>query len=166
MGSPADKAGIHQGDVITALNGSEVKDPSHLQRLVGETGIGKVAKVTIFRDGKALELNMTLASADNAPKRQQAERGNNRQEGDADLLGLMVENAEQGGGVVVTDALRGGAAAEAGIKRGDVIVSINRKRTATTADYSRIIQQSVRGSSLTILVRRGDASIYFALRIK
>jgi Do/DeqQ family serine protease len=165
-GSPADKAGIHQGDVITALNGSEVKDPSHLQRLVGEAGIGKIARVTIFRDGKALELNMTLASADNAPKRQLAERGINRQEGEADLLGLIVDNAEQGGGVVVTDVLRGGVAAEAGVKRGDVIVSINRKRTATTADYSRIIQQSVRGSSLTILARRGDASIYFALRIK
>jgi Do/DeqQ family serine protease len=165
-GSPADKAGIHQGDVITALNGSEVKDPSHLQRLVGEAGIGKVAKISIFRDGKALDLNITLASADNAPKRQQAERGSNRQEGDADILGLIVDNAEQGGGVVVTDVLRGGAAAEAGIKRGDVIISINRKRTTTTAEYSRIIQQSARGNSLTILVRRGDASIYFALRIK
>jgi Do/DeqQ family serine protease len=166
-GSPADKAGIQQGDVITALNGAEVKDPSHLQRLVAETGIGKSAKITIFRDGKALELNMTLASADNAPKRQQTERGGGQQqEGEADLLGLVVENAERGSGVVVTDVARGGAAAEAGIKRGDVIVSINRNRTTTTAEYARITQQAVRGSNLTILVRRGDASIYFALRIK
>lgn len=165
-GSPADKAGIRQGDVITALNGGEVKDPSHLQRLVAEAGIGKIAKITIFRDGKALELSMTLASADSAPKRQQAERGSSRQEGEADLLGLIVENAEQGDGVVVVDAVRGGAAAEAGMKRGDLIVSINRKRTTTTAEYSRIVQQAGRGSNLTILVRRGDASIYFALRVK
>ena len=137
-GSPADKAGIRQGDVITALNGGEVKDPSHLQRLVAEAGIGKIARITIFREGKALELSMTLASADSAPKRQQAERGSSQQEGEADLLGLIVENAEQGGGVVVVDAVRGGAAAEAGMKRGDLIVSINRKRTTTTAEYSRI----------------------------
>jgi Do/DeqQ family serine protease len=166
-GGPAEKAGVRQGDVITGLNGSEVKDPSHLQRLVAEAGIGKAAKITVFRDGKALELSITLASADSAPKQQQrAERGNRQQEGEADQLGLVVVNAEQGNGVAVVDAIRGGAAAEAGIKRGDVIVSINRKRTATTAEYTRVIQQSSRGGNMTILVRRGDASIYFALRVK
>jgi Do/DeqQ family serine protease len=166
-GSPADKAGIRQGDVITGLNGSDVKDPSHLQRLVAEAGIGKVARMSIIRDGKALELGITLASADTAPKqRKKVERGESQQEGEADLLGLIVENSEQGDGVVVIDALRGGAAAESGIKRGDVIVSINRTRTANTAAYARAVQQAGRVGSLTILVRRGDASIYFALRIK
>jgi len=166
-GGPADKAGIRQGDIITALNGSEVKDPSHLQRLVAEAGIGKIAKISIFRNGRALELGITLASADSAPKqRQREERGGRQGEGEADLLGLVVENAEGGGGVAVVDALRGGVAAEAGIKRGDVIVSINRRRTATTTEYARAIQQAGRGGRLIILVRRGDASIYFALRLK
>ena len=166
-GGPADRAGVRQGDVITALNGSEVKDPSHLQRLVAEAGIGKIAKISIFRDGKALELSMTLASADSAPKqRQREERSGRQQEGEADLLGLVVENAEKGAGVAVVDALRGGIAAEAGIKRGDVIVSINRKKIANKAEYARVIQQVEPGSSLTILVRRGGASIYFALRLK
>ena len=166
-GSPADKAGIRQGDVITALNGSEVKDPSHLQRLVAEAGIGKAAKITIFRDGKPIELSITLASADSAPKhRKKADRGGSPQDGEADLLGLIVQNNDQGDGVVVIDAVRGGIAAESGIRRGDVIVSINRKRTANTTEYSRMIEQSSRSGSLTILVRRGDASIYFALRVK
>ena len=166
-GGPAYRAGIRQGDVITALNGKEVKDPSHLQRQVAEAGIGKVAKISIIRDGKALELGITLASADNAPKqRQRAEQGGRQQEGGADLLGLIVENAAGGDGVVVVDAASGGAAAEAGIKRGDVIVSVNRKRTSTTAEYARAIQQAGRAGTLTILVRRGDASIYFALRVK
>jgi len=62
--------------------------------------------------------------------------------------------------------VRGGTGAEAGIRRGDVIVSINRKRITTTAEYARAIQQAGRGSTLTILARRGYASIYFALRIK
>jgi serine protease Do/serine protease DegQ len=166
-GGPADKAGVRQGDVITALNGKEVKDPSHLQRQVAEAGVGTVAKISIFREGKALELSITLASADTAPKqRQRAQRSGRQQEGGADLLGLIVDNAESGDGVVVVDAVSGGVAAEAGIKRGDVIVSVNRKRTATTAEYSRAIQQSGRAGTLTILVRRGDASIYFALRRK
>lgn len=165
-GGPADKAGIRQGDVITALNGSDVKDPSHLQRLVAEAGIGKVVKITTFRDGKSIDLNITLASADTAPKRQSSVRGGRQQEGEADLIGLVVENADQGDGVVVVDVARGGAAAEAGIKRGDVIVSINRKRTANSSEYTRAIQQVGRGGSMTILARRGDASIYFALRLK
>lgn len=166
-GGPADKAGIHQGDVIIALNGAEVKDPSHLQRLVAEAGIGKVVKIAIFRDGKALELGISLSSADNAPKqRQRAERGGAQSENGADLLGLIVEKSEQGDGVVVVDAVRGGIAAESGIKRGDVIVSINRKKTPTPAEYARAIQQVSRGGHLTILVRRGDTSIYFALRLK
>ena len=166
-GSPADKAGVQQGDVIIGLNGREVKDPSHLQRLVAEAGIGKGVKISLFRDGKTLELSITLASAESAPKhRQKPERGGKHHDGEADLLGLIVENSDQGDGVVVIDTVRGGAAAESGIKRGDVIVSINRSKTANTAEYARILQQARRAGSLTILVRRGDASIYFALRIK
>ena len=165
-GGPADKAGIRQGDVITALNGTEVKDPSHLQRLVAEAGIGKSARITVFRDGKPVELNLTLASADTAPKQQQRQPGGGRQQGgEADLLGLVVEDGEQGEGVVVVDAARGGAAAEAGIRRGDLIVSINRKRVSNSAEYERAIRAS-RGGNMTILVRRGDTSIYFALRVK
>jgi S1-C subfamily serine protease len=67
--------------------------------------------------------------------------------------------------VVVVDVAGDGAAAEAGIRRGDVIVSINRKKIANSSEYQRIIQQVGHGS-MTILVRRGNASIYFALRIK
>lgn len=164
-GGPAEKAGIRQGDVITAFNGTEVKDSSHLQRLVAEHGVGKAARVTVFRDGKTVELGMTLSNADAAPRQQHDPDGTGEQPGQADLLGLVVDDAEQGG-VVVVDVGRGSAAADAGIRRGDVIVSINRKKVLNSGEYRRIIQQAGRGGSLTILVRRGDASIYFALRIK
>jgi serine protease Do/serine protease DegQ len=164
-GGPAEKAGLRQGDVIIAFNGTDVKDPSHLQRLVAETGIGKQSKVTVFRDGKNLDLNISLSSADTAPSRQRRESvRDSEQPGQADLLGLVVDDAEHG--VVVMDIARGGAAADAGIRRGDVIVSVNRKKVATSSEYQRIIHQAGRGSAMTILVRRGDSSIYFALRIK
>ncbi|HIJ81797.1 MAG TPA: DegQ family serine endoprotease [Desulfuromonadales bacterium] len=165
-GGPADKAGLKQGDVITSLNGTEIKDPSQLQRQVAEAGVGKSVKISVFREGKTLELNMALASADSAPKQRRQPGGGQQQEGEADLLGLVVEDGEQGDGVVVINVARGGAAAEAGIKRGDVIVSINRTRIGSSAEYARTIQQAARGGNMTILVRRGDASIYFALRLK
>jgi serine protease Do/serine protease DegQ len=166
-GGPADKAGMRQGDVITAFNGTEVKDPSHLQRLVAESAVGKAARVTVFRDGKSLDLNLTLANAENAPKQQQRGQRGENQQGEADPLGLVIDDVEQGYGVVVVDVERGSAAGEAGIRRGDLIVSMNRKRIANSADYQRAVQQAVHhGGNLTILVRRGDASIYFALRLR
>ena len=164
-GGPADKAGLRQGDVIIAFNGTEVKDPSHLQRLVAEQGVGKAARVTVSRDGKTVELGMTLSSADTAPRQRRESGGTGEQSGRADLLGLVVDDAEQGG-VVVVDVGRDSVAADAGIRRGDVIVSVNRKKVSNSSEYQRSIQQAGRGGSLTLLVRRGDASIYFALRIK
>lgn len=162
-GSPAEKAGIRQGDVIIAFNGTDVKDPSHLQRLVAETGIGKPVKVTVIRDGRALELGLTLTSSDMASKQRRGTGGGEPQ-GRADQIGLVVDDSEEGSGAVVVDVARGGAAAEAGIRRGDVIVSVNRMRVGDSADYQRAIRQVRPGSALTILVRRGDANIYFALR--
>jgi S1-C subfamily serine protease len=106
---------------------------------------------------------MTLSRAEAAPQIRR-ESGGGRQQGQADPLGLVIEDAD-GGGVVVADIARGSAAAEAGMKRGDVIVSINRTRISNSADYQRIASQSQRGS-LAILVRRGDASIYFAIKLK
>jgi serine protease Do/serine protease DegQ len=164
-GGPAEKSGVRQGDVITSFDGSEVKDPSHLQRLVAEAGINKIVKVKVFRDGKEVDLNMTLSSADGVPKQRRESGDNAEQPGQADLLGLAVDDADQGGAVVV-DVSRGSSAAEAGIRRGDVIVSINRKKISNSSEYQRIIQQAGHGSSMTILARRGNASIYFALRIK
>lgn len=164
-GGPAQKAGMRQGDVIIALNDADVKDPSHLQRLVAEAGTGKAVKVKVFRDGKEVELSMTLTSADAAPKKRHESDGDGGQPGQADILGLAVDDADQGG-VVVVDLAGDGVAAEAGIRRGDVIVSINRKKVSNSGEYQRIIQQAGRGNSMTILVRRGNESIYFALRIK
>jgi S1-C subfamily serine protease len=79
---------------------------------------------------------------------------------------LVVDDSEEGDGAVVVDVSRGGAAAEAGIRRGDVIVSVNRTRVAGAADYQRAVRQARPGSTLTILVQRGDANIYFALRAR
>jgi Do/DeqQ family serine protease len=165
-GGPAEKAGVRQGDVIIAFNGVDVKDSSHLQRLVAEAGVARSVRVKVFREGKDVELTMALSSAESAPRqRPNSEGDGNGQSGRADLLGLAVDDSEQGGAVVV-DAAKGGAASEAGIRRGDIIVSINRKKISNSGEYKRIVQQIGHGSNITILVRRGNSSIYFALRIK
>lgn len=162
-GGPAAKAGVRQGDIIISFNGAEIKDPSHLQRMVAEAPVGSQAKAGIFREGKQLTLSVGLVSADSAPKtRRPQEKG--EVPGQADQLGLITEELD-GAGVVVADVARGSIAAEAGIKRGDVIVSVNRKPIGNNADYRRMVGHAS-GGNLTLLVRRGDASIYFALRLK
>ncbi len=162
-GSPADKAGIRQGDVIVSFNGAEIKDSSHLQRIVAESEIGKPSKVTVFRDSKLLELSITLLNSDSATQ-QPREPGAAKPQGQVDQLGLIVEGIN-GEGLQVVDIARGSAAADAGIKRGDVIVSINRKRVSNVTDYQNIVSQA-KGGRMTILVRRGDSSIYFAIKLK
>lgn len=163
-GGPADKAGIRQGDVIAVFNGTEVKDPSHLQRLVAEAGVGKSAQVGVVRDGKTVKLSMTLSNADTAPKQRSRNSDQKGSPDSADALGLVVEDGEQSG-VTIRAVAQGSTAAEAGMKRGDVIVSINRRVITSAAEYQQIIDRAGKGSRLTILVRRGVASIYFAVRI-
>jgi len=161
--SPADRAGIRQGDVIVSFNGVEVKDSSHLQRVVAESSIGKPSKVTVFRDGKSLDLTITLLNADSATQLPK-ESGAGKPQGQVDQLGLIVEETN-GEGLQVIDIARGSAAADAGIRRGDVIVSINRKRVNNGSEYQNIVSQA-KGGRMTILVRRGDSSIYFAIKLK
>jgi Do/DeqQ family serine protease len=162
-GGPADKAGIRQGDVLIAFNGTELKDVAHLQRIVAEGQIGKPSKVTVIRDGKQLELMLTLANAESATQPQR-EQGSGRQQGvSKDQLGMAVSES-QGEGLQVVDVVRGSAAAEAGIRPGDIIVSINRKRVSTVSEYQALLGQ-LKGGRMTLLVRRGDSSIYFVLKV-
>lgn len=69
-------------------------------------------------------------------------------------------------GVVVAEVDEEGIAAEAGIQRGDIIVSVNRKGVATRAEYERAMAEAGRRGTAILLVRRGNASIFFSLRLR
>jgi serine protease Do len=165
--SPAAKAGIMQGDVITGFAGSTVKDVRQLQRLVAETPVGKRVEVEIYRDGKPIKVFVTPAPAESAPAQSQkpAER-------EAGLLGLSVQElgAEQRArglsGVVVTELEPGGIAEDSGIQRGDVIVSVNQKKVRNLAEYQKAMKDANSRGAAALLIRRGNASIYFALKLR
>jgi serine protease Do len=166
-GGPAEKAGIRQGDIITRFAGKDIKSVQQLQLLVAETPVGSQVEMELFRDGQLKKLSISLASADSAvaatPKSSEAGTG---------LVGLSVEDLPRdmraGGlkGVIVTKLEAGSPAAESGIQRGDVIVSVNQKRIAGIKDYTREMKESERKGSVALLVRRGNASIYFAIRTR
>ena len=166
-GGPAAQAGIMQGDVITGFDGNAVKDVRQLQRMVGETPIGKKVQVELYRDGKKVNVFVATTPAESAPAQTQrpAER-------EAGPLGLSVEElgAEMRGrgitGVVVSDLEPGGLAEESGIQRGDIIVSVNQKKVRNLAEYQSAMKAAATRGAVALLVKRGSASIYFALKLR
>ena len=166
-GGPAEKAGLKQGDVITRLAGKEIKDPRQLQLIVADIPAGQIVAVELFREGKPLTLQVTLVSTDSAaalkPKSTSPQSG---------WFGLTVEEIPKNmrikglSGVIVAEVEEEGVAAEAGIQRGDIIVAINQKRVANLNDYGMAMKAAERKGSVAILVKRGENSIFFALKIK
>ena len=168
-GSPADKAGIKQGDIITKFDGKEIKDARQLQMVVADAPVGKKVVAEVYRDGKMQTISLTVASADSAPAaRPKGEEGQVSEE----LFGIAVDELPQSmrakgmSGVVITGLDPEGVAADAGIQQGDVIVSINRKKIANMNDYLKAMREVAKKGSVALLVRRGSNSIYFALTLR
>ncbi len=165
--SPAEKAGLRQGDVIVKFAGTEIKDAKQLQLTVADAPIGKPVEVEFYREGKLLRSSITLASSDSAVAARP--RSTEPAEG---WFGLAVEELPRNkrvaglSGVVVTGVEPDSIAADSGIQRGDVIVSVNQKRVGTLAEYGAAMKQAERRGSAALLIRRGSASIYFALKIR
>ena len=166
-GSPAAKAGLMQGDVITRLAGKEIKSVQELQLLVADMPVGSPVDIEVFRDGHTKKFSIVPVSADSAaaakPKSSEAE---------TTWVGLSVEelprDMRQKGlhGVVVTSVEPGSLAADSGIQRGDVVVSANQRKINSVSDYAKAMKDAERKGSVALLVRRGNASIYFAIRIR
>jgi len=167
-GSPAAKAGIKQGDVIVAIDGTEIKEVSHLQRLVGDLPVGKKVEVKIFREGKVFNLPLVIGNAESAAAKQVKPE----EQQPATWLGMSVaelprEMRMRGfSGIIISEVDPEGAAAEAGLQQGDIIVSINRKRIENLAGYARAVAESNAKGSAVLLVKRGNASIYFVLNTR
>lgn len=166
-GSPAEKAGLRRGDIILSFAGKEIKDSRQLQLVVAETPVGQQVAVEIFRDGKTVKLSLATGNADSA-----AASKPRSTEAQASAFGLTVDelprNRQAGGlsGVIVSGVEEDGTAAEAGIRPGDIVTSVNQKKVGNLADYSRAMKEAEQRGSAILLVRRGDASIFFALRIR
>ncbi|MRR57492.1 MAG: DegQ family serine endoprotease [Deltaproteobacteria bacterium] len=166
--SPADKAGLRQGDIIVAINSTDIKEVAHLQRLVGELPVGKRVELKVFRDGKQIKLPLVIGSAESAAAKQLKPA----EPQPAVWLGMSVaelprELRMQGlSGVIISELDPDGSAAEAGLQQGDIIVSINRKKIATLAEYAAVVAESRSKGSAVLLVKRGNASIYFVLNTR
>lgn len=172
--SPADRAGVRQGDIITSFNGSPVTDSNELRNKVAGTAPGTEVALTVLRDGHEQQLRASLSelnatTAENEP-------GNKENGGSSTgrgALGLGVEpltpelaaqlKVRDVTGLAVMSVDPTSAAAEAGIQQGDVIEQINHQPVRTAADVMPALRRSGSRPAL-LLVNRGGQTFYAAVR--
>jgi serine protease Do len=170
-GGPADKAGIEASDVILKFDGKEVASSSDLPRIVAQTRPGSKATAQVWRKGSARDVAITVGEM---PEEKVAQRPGKKESKPGNLvarLGLTVSelNADQrkelalNGGLLVEDVQ--GAAAKAGIRRGDVLMAINNQDVKSVDQLNQLLGQFEKARSVALLIRRGDSALYVPLRL-
>jgi serine protease Do len=165
--SPAERAGLKVGDIIVAFDGKQIAESNELPRLVAATPVGREAKLKIVRGGKREEVTVLI---------DQLQDGEGTAAGVIkDQLGITVRELTPElanrlrlpdvKGVVIVEVNPTGVAAESGLNRGDLIQEINGKKIVTVADYDKALAVTKKGDLLRILVRRGNSSLFVALKV-
>jgi serine protease Do len=171
-GSPADKAGVEAGDIITKFNGQTIDRATDLPRLVGNTKPGSRVNLTVFRRGGSRDLGVTVAEveAERPVRRASAPEDRPKASPAAQSLGLVVaelsesqkRDAKVKGGVRVEAATEG--AARAGIREGDIIVAIGNTEIATVKDFDAVVARTDKTKPIPVLLRRGELATYLLIR--
>jgi serine protease Do len=170
--SPADKAGLKQGDVITAYQGAPVDDAVALQRLVTRTTVGNKAAIKVIRDGREKELTVTVGEQPDQPKLAKAETSDT----DYAFAGVAVQDLDQNTakelglkgkpqGVVVTRVEPDSGAEKAGLMPGDVIREINRKPVKSVKDFEKASSDVKKGDNVLILINRRGNSLFLSAKV-
>jgi serine protease Do len=156
--SPGGKAGLKTGDVIVALDGKPVSDSGELQVQVVQKQPGDTIHLEIARDGKTLNIPVTLESMDSNADHEVAQNGNGKGRWGLSLANLtpdvrnQIQAPENVQGAVIADVRSGSPADNAGLQSGDVIVSVNRKPTASASDVSQALTSVPKGQDALVLV--------------
>src|SRR5687768_1189404 len=163
---PAEKAGVKVGDVIVEFDGKEVKDSGDLPIIVARTSVDKKVRMKVLRDKKEIFLNVAVGELKDeevvATAPEKGELGLTVQK----LTPQMAESLglERAEGVVVTAVEPGSVADDAGIRRGDIIVEVDRKAVRSIDDYKKAVAGVRKGRGVLFLVRRGDSTLFLALK--
>ncbi|MHB8766604.1 MAG: DegQ family serine endoprotease [Deferrisomatales bacterium] len=164
-GGPAEQAGLKRGDAIVEFDGVAVDKVNQLPRLVAQRAPGSKVKVTVLRKGSRKTLAVTLGEL---PDDGGAVAGGGP--GTADDLGLTVQEitpelrkhlapgVERG--LVVSGVEPDGPAGKAGLRRGDVILEVNRQEVADLASYRKALKEAKGRDGALFLVRRGQGTLY------
>lgn len=171
-GSPAEKAGVEAGDIITKFDGKTIEKTSDLPRLVGSTKPGSKATLTVFRRGTTKDLTVTIAEveADKPVAKASARDEKPKATAAAQAFGLAVSELNDAqkkdlkikGGVKVEAATE--AAARAGLREGDIILSVANAEVFSVRDFDAVLSKQDKNKPLNVLFRRGEWTQYAVIR--
>jgi len=171
-GSPAENAGLQPGDVIRSFNGTAINDSSDLPPLVGAMPPGTRTKLTVMRDGKPRDFDITLTQLDDGTARVPVPGKRGPAGSMSNSLGLVGEALDpddrrqlglkpnEGVGIARVDGL---AARDAGLQPGDVVLSVGRTSVGNPAALDRQLADVKAGETVMLLVMRGNARQYVAV---
>jgi serine protease Do len=169
-GGPAEKAGIEAGDVILRFDGKPVNSSEDLPRIVGGTKPGSSIAVQVWRNKAARDLQVVVAELSDDRATRQARGGKPQPQAGSrfgmaltDLTDAQRKELKVEGGVLV-DGVQG-AAAQAGLRRGDVILAINNQDVKSVEQFQQLMGGFDKGRIVALLVRRGGNSLYIPFRI-
>ena len=161
--SPAEKYGIEAGDVILKFNGKSVNDSNHLPALVGRVPVGTKVKVKVLRDKRTKIINVVIGAL---PDGDEVIAHATTPDKQYDRLGLHVKVTDKKQGVMIVDVEKDGAAANTGLRSGDVILMLDHKKLTSISDYKATVKSLKSGEPISILVMRDGGRLFHVIKIK
>jgi serine protease Do len=167
-GGPAEKAGIESGDVILRFDGKAVTSSEDLPRIVGATRPGSKVTVQLWRNKTTRDVQVVVAELQDDRASRQSRRGGKPPAASqfglalSELTDAQRKELKVDGGVLVENAQ--GAAARAGIRRGDVILAVNNQDVKSVEQFKELMGQVDKGRIVALLIRRGTNSLYIPFR--
>jgi serine protease Do len=167
-GSPAEKAGLKVGDIVVEIDGKKIKNSQDVVREVLKKKVGQKIELEIVREGKQMKVEVTTAEM--PPEKGERKLPSETKE----WFGLRVtavtpDIAKELGlpkteGVVIENVEPGSAGQDAGLRRGDVILEVNRQKVRDESDYRTLMEKTIPGQGVLVLVRRGSSTFFVSLK--
>ena len=169
--SPAEKAGLEQGDVIVEFNDVLIYDSAHLKNIVSSTPPGTLSKVIIFRDEKKKSINVTLEEIEKSDDKTIASIPLDDRDFGLEVKDINKTLAEKYGipmeqGVVVINVFPNSEAFDAGIQEGDLITIVGTEKIKSKREFKSQLKKAKRQGSVLLLVIRDDVSRFVALEVE
>jgi serine protease Do len=175
-GSPADKAGMKRGDIIIEVEGKEIKNVVSLRNMIAQSKVGSRINLKVMRDGKTIPFEIAIVEFPSDTSEMASQQPEETVRNEDSLAGFRVmqltdEIAKQLGlssrekGVVIVSVAPGSAADEAGLKKGDVVQEVNKKRVSGLSDFNNAASRLRSGDMVLLFINRSGRKFYVPFKL-